>query len=97
MFLTISYHLTFVNPNQKHHKVDVTIVNGQTCVYYNDFWNKAALYRITPNEEHEVISMITHYQGMGYTLTQFKRKRMTIKTWDEIIKERNEKNENNKN
>lgn len=90
MFLTISYHLTFKNPDRKKYQVDVTIANGQTCVYYNDFWNKSALYRITPNEEHEVISMITHYQGMGYTLTQFKRKRMTIKSWDEIIKERNE-------
>ncbi len=88
MFLTISYHLTFKNPDCKKYQVDVTIANGQTCVYYNDFWNIAALYRIIPNEEHEVISMITHYQGMGYTLTQFKRKRMTIKSWDEIIKER---------
>ena len=94
MFLTINYHLTFVNPNCKNKQVDVTICNGQTCVYYNNFWNKAALYRVISNEEHEVISMIAHYQGMGYTLTHFKRKRMTIKTWEEIIEE--EKNNGKK-
>lgn len=89
MFLTISYHLIFTNPNHKNKKVDVTILNNQTCVYYNDKWNCAALYRIISNEEHEVISMITHYSGMGYSLIKFERKRITIKTWEEQLKEKN--------
>lgn len=87
MRLEINYYLTFENPDHKNHRVDIIIGNGQTCVYYNEYYNKAVQYRIIPNEEHEVISMITHYQGMGYKLTQFKRRRMTIKSWDEIIKE----------
>lgn len=90
MYLTINYHLTFKNPDHKNHQVDLLIGNHQTCVYYNNDWHKAVHYRIIQNVEHEVISMIAHYQGMGYTLTQFKRTRVTVRGWHEIVEERNE-------
>ena len=79
----IYYHLEFekidYTSKMKAEKVRLSVMNHQVTVYYDDHVNKCDVYRIIDcSEEHEVLSLMSYYQGMGYMLVEYKRRRMTL-------------------
>ena len=81
----IYYYMIFVKVDQKSKmkadKVRVSVMNHQVTVYYGDQCRKAVVHRIIDvSEEHETLSLMSYYQGMGYKLVEYERKRITLLT-----------------
>ena len=81
MFKTKYYSMYFQKGKEM---LLVTIVNRQLHVEdLNKIRKTKSHIIVNCSDEHECISMIAYYYGMGYVLTKFRIQRMMIISWEE--------------